>query len=307
MSDNSIKRFLKNQDDLYARKDSRFVTGYCSDCHLAVWSDEDHACGESHPTVPATEGAEKNHGININAHPLIRQSYEVSLAIEECGASEQQTNAGIKSSALTTALSNLLDDDNYVAFLRWAGDTQHRHLVLCNSDDERAFKVYRWPLTPQAAPQPPAKWIRQESCSQCDGDGCNMCEPPADAEEIARKCAEGLFDNNFQANLTANTRLIVYALTDYAKPLVERIGELEREYGILERTVQHMEKSYLAEHGTWGNCTWRLKAQVAETRADSLAETLRWLDRLGGLGLDKHERIRAALASLGPVAGEGKG
>ena len=28
----------------------------------------------------------------------------------------------------------------------------------------------------------------------------------------------------------------------------------------------------------------------------SIAQALEWLDRLGGLGLDKHARVRAALA-----------
>jgi hypothetical protein len=35
--------------------------------------------------------------------------------------------------------------DNYVAWLRWDGDAEHRHLVVCNSDAPGAFKVYRKP------------------------------------------------------------------------------------------------------------------------------------------------------------------
>ena len=118
---------------------------------------------------------------------------------------------------------------------------------------------------------------------------------PADAEEIARKYGTEARQDLRHRNMiihahdgsTADVyredeieRIIIAAITDYAKPLVERIGELEREYGILERTVQHMEKSYLAEHGTWGNCTWRLKAQAAEARADSLQrEVEQWKKR----------------------------
>ena len=34
--------------------------------------------------------------------------------------------------------------DNYVAWLRWSGDEQHRHLVVCDSNSEGAFKVYRF-------------------------------------------------------------------------------------------------------------------------------------------------------------------
>jgi len=38
--------------------------------------------------------------------------------------------------------------------------------------------------------------------------------------------------------------------------------------------------------------------ELARLRAENerLRAVLEWLDRLGGLGLDKHERIRAALA-----------
>jgi hypothetical protein len=32
---------------------------------------------------------------------------------------------------------------DYVAWLRFAGDSEHRHLVLCGSGDECAFRVYR--------------------------------------------------------------------------------------------------------------------------------------------------------------------
>lgn len=45
-----------------------------------------------------------------------------------------------------TAIFNALGDatkDNYVAWLRWSGDAEHRHLVTCDSDSEGAFKVYR--------------------------------------------------------------------------------------------------------------------------------------------------------------------
>jgi len=29
------------------------------------------------------------------------------------------------------------------------------------------------------------KWERQESCPECDGDGCNYCEPPASVDSPA--------------------------------------------------------------------------------------------------------------------------
>ncbi len=36
-----------------------------------------------------------------------------------------------------------LNSDNYVAWLRWSGDENHRHLVVCDSDSDSAFKVFR--------------------------------------------------------------------------------------------------------------------------------------------------------------------
>lgn len=47
---------------------------------------------------------------NLSDHPLIRQSYEVSQAIEACGASTQLTAAVIKSSDLTEAISRLVHE-----------------------------------------------------------------------------------------------------------------------------------------------------------------------------------------------------
>ncbi len=35
--------------------------------------------------------------------------------------------------------------EDYVAWLCWRGDETHRHLVLCDSDSDGAFKVYRHP------------------------------------------------------------------------------------------------------------------------------------------------------------------
>jgi hypothetical protein len=37
------------------------------------------------------------------------------------------------------------DVDDYVAWLCWRGNDSHRHLVLCDSDADGAFKVYRKP------------------------------------------------------------------------------------------------------------------------------------------------------------------
>jgi hypothetical protein len=39
----------------------------------------------------------------------------------------------------------LAKSDDYIAWLRWVGatDDPHRHLQICDSDAEGAFKVYR--------------------------------------------------------------------------------------------------------------------------------------------------------------------
>jgi len=42
---------------------------------------------------------------DISRHPIITQCYELALAIEECGASEQLTNATTKCSELLRALN----------------------------------------------------------------------------------------------------------------------------------------------------------------------------------------------------------
>jgi hypothetical protein len=37
----------------------------------------------------------------------------------------------------------IMEGLDYLAWARWAGDTQHRHLALCDSDADGAFKIYR--------------------------------------------------------------------------------------------------------------------------------------------------------------------
>lgn len=44
----------------------------------------------------------------IDRHPLLEQAYEVCLAIEECGASVELTNAVTKASALLAALDKFI-------------------------------------------------------------------------------------------------------------------------------------------------------------------------------------------------------
>ena len=49
---------------------------------------------------------------DITKHPLIKQAYEVCLAIEECGASEQLTAAVTMASALLDAIDKLVSQDD---------------------------------------------------------------------------------------------------------------------------------------------------------------------------------------------------
>ena len=43
--------------------------------------------------------------VNLSSHPLIKQSYDVSRAIEACGASPALTASVIKSGELTEAIA----------------------------------------------------------------------------------------------------------------------------------------------------------------------------------------------------------
>lgn len=59
----------------------------------------------------------------IDRHPLIKQAYDVCIAIEECGASVELTNAVTKASALLMAL------DKFIPIERKAplgGDASHK-------------------------------------------------------------------------------------------------------------------------------------------------------------------------------------
>jgi hypothetical protein len=51
--------------------------------------------------------------MNINRHPLIRQSYDLIQAIEECGASEKLTAAVNMAVDLMTAIDDFLDRYEY--------------------------------------------------------------------------------------------------------------------------------------------------------------------------------------------------
>jgi hypothetical protein len=63
----------------------------------------------------------------IDRHPLLRQAYDVCIAIEECGASVELTNAVTKASALLMALDKFIPLDQHSAedafqhFLSYSG------------------------------------------------------------------------------------------------------------------------------------------------------------------------------------------
>lgn len=114
--------------------------------------------------------------MDIKRHKLIEQAYELSLAIERCGASEAQTNASIKASELSTAIARLIDGDDYVAWARWAGDLKHRRLQLCDSDAEGAFKVYRHSGQSQQAELERLRCALRELVSFCDLTSDNETE-----------------------------------------------------------------------------------------------------------------------------------
>ena len=67
------------------------------------------------------------------------------------------------------------DEEMYVAWLRWAGDENHHHLVVCDSDDERAFKVYRCPTSPASHAAESAPPLISEGCAY-HGASSRICE-----------------------------------------------------------------------------------------------------------------------------------
>lgn len=67
-------------------------------------------------------------------------------------------------------------DDNYVAWLCWAGDESHRHLKVCDSDTQGAFKVYRKGVSAMASERLEQelvrKWWAKNRKRHCPYDGC---------------------------------------------------------------------------------------------------------------------------------------
>jgi len=61
------------------------------------------------------------------------------------------------------------DDDTYVAWLRWAGDEKHRHLVICDSDSLGAFRVWRKNAGPSSG-GPPIEPIAESEIELAEGE-----------------------------------------------------------------------------------------------------------------------------------------
>lgn len=83
---------------------------------------------------------------NLSDHPLIQQSYDVSQAIEACGASPALTAAVIKSGELTEAISRLVHEqclDNLTTCVPLHGLKPHeqRVVVECAQLEERLRKL----------------------------------------------------------------------------------------------------------------------------------------------------------------------
>lgn len=91
---------------------------------------------------------------------------QIQYVIEDLPPSEQQTQLSQRSHALLQRMrdnvgpemeSLLRDRGNYVAWLRWDGDT----FEMCDSDDEGAFRVYRQPLPEESRVTIPRDLARQ--------------------------------------------------------------------------------------------------------------------------------------------------
>jgi hypothetical protein len=76
---------------------------------------------------------------------------------------------------------------------------------------------------------------------------------------------------------------------------VERLGEYAEKLKSAERERDGYERMLSMAHEQ--RDINRDRAEQAERKCAELSEALRWMDRKGGLGLDVHERIKAALAS----------
>ncbi len=97
---------------------------------------------------------------DISKHPLLKQAYEVCLAIEECGASDELTRASVLASALmdgidqmismrpgfVSAFNEIAGDINRIAVSKgwWKGDRNEGEIIaLMHSELSEALEALR--------------------------------------------------------------------------------------------------------------------------------------------------------------------
>lgn len=142
-------------------------------------------------------------------------------------------------------------------------------------------------------------WTHYENQS---GEWC-VDRPSIDGDEIVAEQIYSGHDATFIAHARED---IPYLLSAYRAALA-RVGELERLNdvnkamisGATEAATINLKRAEAAEARL---TTATARAEAAEQRERGLRELLEWLHRRGGLGLDIHERIRAALATTEPTA-----
>ena len=133
------------------------------------------------------------------------------------------------------------DVDDYVAWLCWRGNDSHRHLVLCDSDADGAFKVYRKPKgnrefigTLRARLMAPfdCPWnglVRDITAA--DETSGELCDPTAVMQAlIASICERAYLDHSFPERQHSGL-LGLFAQADKPRTPAERVRLAERSNG----------------------------------------------------------------------------
>lgn len=84
---------------------------------------------------------------------------------------------------------------------------------------------------------------------------------PGDVREGVEPLLQGATENAWEA-LHRNHSELLAAL--------QQVAEKDEVIGRERRTMKFWEESYLAEHGHWGNCTWKIRAESAEAELSRL-------------------------------------